>query len=99
VLDVTGMISPERRTLAANWSALRFVLKDKSLHPVMDLSDTQINASPPYAADKPVRAVSPVGPVVPAAPVVSAPASPATAPAPVGASPPAIPASIARAPR
>ncbi|RDK01567.1 PRC-barrel domain-containing protein [Paraburkholderia lacunae] len=82
VLDVNGMVSTERRTIAANWSALRFVTKDKELHPLIDLSDAQINATPPYASDKPIRAVSPAPPPAPApapAPAVAAPAAPATA--------------------
>ncbi|EEA00570.1 conserved hypothetical protein, partial [Burkholderia sp. H160] len=53
VLDVSGMVSTDRRTIAANWSALRFVTRDKELHPQIDLSDAQINATPPYASDKP----------------------------------------------
>ena len=76
VLDVNGMVSTERRTIAANWSALRFVAKDKELHPQIDLSDAQINATPPYASDKPIRAVSPAPPAPAAA---AAPASAATA--------------------
>ncbi|OAJ61404.1 photosystem reaction center subunit H, partial [Paraburkholderia ginsengiterrae] len=84
VLDVNGMVSTERRTIAANWSALRFVTKDKELHPLIDLSDAQINATPPYASDKPIRAVSPAPPPAAAAPApgsapASAPASATTA--------------------
>ena len=75
VLDVSGMVSTDRRTIAANWSALRFVTRDKELHPQIDLSDAQINATPPYASDKPIRAVSPAPPPVPA----SAPAAASTA--------------------
>ncbi|CAH2791720.1 MAG: Periplasmic protein TonB, links inner and outer membranes [uncultured Paraburkholderia sp.] len=75
VLDVNGMVSTERRTIAANWSALRFVAKDKELHPQIDLSDAQINAAPPYASDKPIRAVSPA----PAAASAAASAAPAAA--------------------
>ncbi|CAB3728617.1 hypothetical protein LMG24238_05514 [Paraburkholderia sediminicola] len=81
VLDVNGMVSTERRTIAANWSALRFVTKDKELHPLIDLSDAQINATPPYASDKPIRAVSPAPPPAPApapAPAAAASAAPAT---------------------
>lgn len=59
VLDLGGFVNPARRTIAANWSALRFVTRDKALRPQLDLNDTQIKASPPYAADKPVVAVSP----------------------------------------
>jgi hypothetical protein len=78
VLDVNGMVSTERRTIAANWSALRFVTKDKELHPLIDLSDAQINATPPYASGKPIRAVSPAP--APAPVPASAPApAPATA--------------------
>jgi len=76
VLDVNGMVSTERRTIAANWSALRFVTKDKELHPLIDLSDAQINATPPYASGKPVRAVSPAPPPAPA-PAAAASAAPA----------------------
>ena len=74
VLDVNGIISPERRTIAANWSALHFVMRDKELHPLLELSDAQINATPPYANDKPIRAVSPPPPPPPAAAAASAPA-------------------------
>ncbi|WP_144142903.1 PRC-barrel domain-containing protein [Paraburkholderia sp. BCC1884] len=76
VLDVNGIVSTERRTIAANWSALRFVTKDKELHPQIDLTDAQINATPPYANDKPIRAVSPAPP--PAAAPAPAAAAPAT---------------------
>jgi hypothetical protein len=89
VLDVNGMVSTERRTIAANWSALRFVTKDKELHPLIDLSDAQINAAPPYASDKPIRAVSPAPPAA-----AAAPASTATAPA-AAAAPTSAPASAA----
>jgi sporulation protein YlmC with PRC-barrel domain len=81
VLDVNGMVSTERRSIAANWSALRFITKDKELHPLLDLSDAQINATPPYASGKPIRAVSPAPPAAPvAAPTATgAAASTATA--------------------
>ena len=79
VLDVNGMVSTERRTIAANWSALRFVTKDKELHPLIDLSDAQINATPPYANDKPIRAVSPAPPAPAPAPAPAAAASGAPA--------------------
>ncbi|MFT4069341.1 PRC-barrel domain-containing protein [Paraburkholderia sp.] len=72
VLDVSGMVSTDRRTIAANWSALRFVMRDKELRPLLDLSDAQINATPPYASDKPIRAVSPAPPPAPAAAAASA---------------------------
>jgi hypothetical protein len=77
ILDVNGMVSTERRTIAANWSALRFVTKDKELHPLIDLSDAQINATPPYASGQPIRAVSPAPPPPPA-PAAAASAAPAT---------------------
>ena len=77
VLDVSGIISPDRRTIAANWSALHFVTKDKTLRPLMDLNDAQIKASPSYETDKPIRAVSPAPP--PAPPSVAA-SSAATGP-------------------
>ncbi|WP_083654676.1 PRC-barrel domain-containing protein [Burkholderia sp. SRS-W-2-2016] len=84
VLDVSGMVSTERRTIAANWSALRFVTRDKELHPLLELSDAQINATPPYAADKPIRAVSPgpaPAPAASAVPAASAPGASAGNPA------------------
>jgi sporulation protein YlmC with PRC-barrel domain len=79
VLDVNGMVSTERRTIAANWSALHFATRNKELYPLLELSDAQINASPPYASDKPIRAVSPAPPPAPAAPASSS-ASSASAP-------------------
>jgi hypothetical protein len=79
VLDVNGMVSTERRSIAANWSALRFVTKDKELHPLLDLSDAQINATPPYASGKPIRAVSPAPVATPAAAGAAASAMPAAA--------------------
>jgi sporulation protein YlmC with PRC-barrel domain len=75
VLDVNGMVSTERRTIAANWSALHFVTRDKELHPLLELSDAQINATPLYASDKPIRAVSPAPPPAPAPAPASAPAA------------------------
>jgi hypothetical protein len=82
VLDVSGIISPDRRMIAANWSALRFVLKDKALHPVMDMNDAQIKASPSYETDKPIRAVSPAA----AAPAAAAAAVSASSSAAAGGS-------------
>ncbi|MCC8401459.1 PRC-barrel domain-containing protein [Paraburkholderia sp. MMS20-SJTN17] len=80
VLDVSGMVSTDRRTIAANWSALRFVTRDKELHPQLDLSDAQINATPPYATGKPIRAVSPAPPAAPpAASAATAASAPPTA--------------------
>jgi hypothetical protein len=98
VLDVNGMVSTERRTIAANWSALRFVTRDKELHPLIDLSDAQINATPPYASDKPVRAVSPAPPPAAAPVAASAAAStPAASAAPAAST--AVAVSNARAAR
>jgi hypothetical protein len=95
-------VSTERRTIAANWSALRFVAKDKELHPQMDLSDAQINATPPYASDKPIRAVSPAPPAAaaaaPTAPTAASPAA-ASAAAAASASPATAAGSNARAVR
>ncbi|WP_028221750.1 PRC-barrel domain-containing protein [Paraburkholderia oxyphila] len=69
VLDVSGTLE-KRRTIAADWSALRFVTKNNALEAQLEMSDQQIDASPPYANDQPVRAVSPAaaGPAAPAAP-------------------------------
>ncbi|WP_144154237.1 PRC-barrel domain-containing protein [Paraburkholderia sp. BCC1885] len=73
VLDVSGIISTDRRTIAANWTALRFGMRDKALYPLLDLSDAAIAASPAYESNQPIRAVSPAPPPAPAA------ASPSTA--------------------
>jgi hypothetical protein len=58
VLDVGDLIH-QRRRIAADWSALHFVRKGDGLIVQMDLSDTQVDASPSYEPDQPVRAVSP----------------------------------------
>lgn len=58
VVDVGSLIH-ERRSIAADWSALRFVPKDGALSLQTDLSDAQVNAAPPYLPSQPVRAVSP----------------------------------------
>lgn len=58
VVDVGSLIH-ERRSIAADWSALRFVPKDGALSLQTDLSDAQVNAAPPYVPNQPVRAVSP----------------------------------------
>jgi len=79
VLDVSGIISADRRMIAANWSALRFILKDKALHPVMDMNDAQIKASPSYESDKPIRAVSPASTAAPAPAASTAAAGSSTA--------------------
>ncbi|MXN74657.1 PRC-barrel domain containing protein [Burkholderia sp. 4701] len=71
VLDLGGLVNPDRRSIAANWAALRFVTRDKALRPQLDLNDAQVKAAPPYAADKPIVAVSP--------PAAAAPASSASA--------------------
>ncbi|MDR8728583.1 PRC-barrel domain-containing protein [Burkholderia pseudomultivorans] len=70
VLDLGGLVNTDRRSIVASWGALRFVTRDKALHPQLDLNDAQIKAAPPYAADKPIVAIYP--PVAPAAPASSA---------------------------
>jgi hypothetical protein len=87
VIDVSGIINLDRRSIAASWSALHFTPKDKSLRALMDLNEAQIKASPSYENGKPIVAVSPAPPQAPA----SAAATPAgtSAPAASGAAPPA----------
>lgn len=58
VLDVSRLMQ-DRRNIAADWSALRFVHKDDALQVQTDLTDAQVDAAPNYEADRPVRAVSP----------------------------------------
>jgi hypothetical protein len=67
VLDVSNLVSTERRMIAANWSALHFGTRDKQLYPLLDLNDAQIAASPLYAQGQPIRAVSPAPPPAPPA--------------------------------
>lgn len=59
VLELGNLISPDRRRIAADWSALRFVTRDKAIQLLLDLSDPQLDASPSYATNQPIRAVSP----------------------------------------
>jgi len=77
VLDVSGTLE-KRRTIAADWSALRFVTKNNLLEAQLDMSDQQVDASPPYAPEQPVRAVTPAAPAAPAAAAPAASAAPAT---------------------
>ena len=80
VLDVSGgIVNTDRRTIAANWSALHFGTRDKALYPLMDLSDAAIAASPAYDAGQPIRAVSPAPPAPPATPPAAAAPSSSTA--------------------
>ncbi len=58
IVDVGSLIH-ERRSIAADWSALRFVTKDDGLSLQTDLSDAQVNAAPPYVPNQPVKAVAP----------------------------------------
>lgn len=58
VVDVGSLIH-ERRSIAADWSALRFVQKDDSLTVQTDLSDAQVNAAPAYEPNRPIRVVAP----------------------------------------
>lgn len=58
VVDV-GSVIHERRSIAADWSALRFVQKDSSLMLQTDLSDAQVNAAPTYEPNQPIRVVAP----------------------------------------
>jgi hypothetical protein len=64
VVDVGSLIH-ERRSIAADWSALRFVQKDDTLSVQTDLSDAQVNAAPAYEPNQPVRAVAPAAPGLP----------------------------------
>ncbi|MEX3957347.1 PRC-barrel domain containing protein [Trinickia sp. EG282A] len=74
VLDVGSLIH-QRRRIVADWSALRFVRKNKDdgLTVQADLSDAQVEAAPSYEPDQPVRAISPAPP--PAKPAATSTAS------------------------
>ncbi|WP_233272588.1 PRC-barrel domain-containing protein [Paraburkholderia acidisoli] len=82
VLDVSGTLE-KRHTIAADWAALHFVTKNNTLAAQLDMSDQQVDASPAYVADQPVRAVTPsAATATAAAPAASAaPATSAAAPA------------------
>lgn len=58
ILDI-GWLMHDRRSIAADWSALHFVRKDGTLEIEADLSDKQLDAAPNYEPDRPIRAVSP----------------------------------------
>ncbi len=90
VLDVSNSIGHDVLNIAVNWSALHFIVKDKALSLMLEMSDAQVKASPPYAADKPVDAVSPIVPVTPA-PATAGPSAGAAASAPAPASSPRSP--------
>ena len=85
VLDVGSSINDDTPNIAASWSALHLVEKDKALQLQMELSVAQLKASPPYTSGKPILIVSPVVPSVPLEPVtaVAATAAPAHATEPV----------------
>jgi hypothetical protein len=74
VVDVGSLIH-ERRSIAADWSALHFVTKDNALSLQTDLSDAAVDASPPYLPNQPVRAVSPAPASAPAPAPTNAAAS------------------------
>jgi hypothetical protein len=88
VLDVSGIINPDRRSIAANWSALHFATRDKALHALMDLNEAQIKASPSYESGKPVVAVSPAPPATATAAATPAASAPTATPAPASTPPP-----------
>lgn len=72
VVDVGSLIH-ERRSIAADWSALHVVTKDDGLALETDLSDAQVNAAPPYVAEQPARVVAPASaPAASAVPAASA---------------------------
>ncbi|WP_341869296.1 PRC-barrel domain-containing protein [Paraburkholderia unamae] len=79
VLDVSGTLE-KRHTIAADWTALHFVTKNNALEAQLEMSDQQVDASPPYAPEQPVRAVTPAP--VPAAAAPAAAAASNTSPAP-----------------
>lgn len=83
VLDVSRLMQ-DRRNIAADWSALRFVHKDDALRVQTDLTDAQVDAAPNYEADRPIRAVSPA----PKPPVATQPAPSVAKPAASGTHPP-----------
>lgn len=58
VVDV-GSVIHERRSIAAEWSALRIVTKGDALSLQTELSDAQVNAAPAYTPNEPARAVAP----------------------------------------
>jgi hypothetical protein len=96
VLDVSNSIGHDVLNIAVNWSALHFIVKDKALSLMLDMSDAQVKAAPPYAADKPVDAVSPIAP---AANVTAATGASASASASAAAASAPAAASSSRSPR
>lgn len=73
VLDVSNSIGPDHHNIAATWSVVHLVTKDRNLQLQMDLTDAQIKAAPPYVSDQPARVIAPVAAIAaPAAPVAAA---------------------------
>jgi PRC-barrel domain len=79
VVDVSRLMQ-DRRSIAIDWSALRFVHKNDALQVESDLTDAQVDAAPNYEPDRPVRAVSPA----PKPPIAAQPAAAGAKPAASG---------------
>jgi hypothetical protein len=75
IIDVSNPLSPERRNIAVDWSALRLVSRDKALHLRMDFNDTQLQVAPRYTGDASAQIVAPLATSAPAAATPAASAS------------------------
>jgi hypothetical protein len=60
VVDLSTSLAEDKRHIAASWSDLHVVTRNKQQMLQMDFNDAQLKASPTYAADQPIKIVSPV---------------------------------------
>jgi hypothetical protein len=74
VIDFGGFLGVGSRKIAIDWSALRFVLPDKSGQIAVDLTKDQLRVAPEYKPGAPVVILGATGPA-------DAPGSPPSAPA------------------
>lgn len=77
VVDLSSSLAGDKRHVAANWSDLHVLTRNKQWFLQMDFNDAQLKAAPTYSPEQPIKIVSPV---------VPAPASTASAASAPGAS-------------
>jgi len=95
VLDLSSSLAGDKRHVAANWSDLHVLSRNKQWLLQMDFNDAQLKAAPTYSPEQPIKIVSPVVPA-PAAAASAASATASSGAAASGAVPAQAPASGAR---
>lgn len=82
VIDLSDSLAGDKRQVAANWTDLHVVSRNKVMQLQLDFTDAQIKAAPTYSPGQPIKIISPVvPPPEPAEPPESA-SAPAAASAP-----------------